>query len=238
VEAMTGASQEAGFASGLRLELGLPGTLAMHGLELQDETTHATDACLPERLRGASPKRRREFIAGRLCASIALSGAGYGGPAWLAQDSDGLPVWPKGWTGCISHSTSMVLAAACPTSTRRSLGLDIEELGTPRHAAEIASSVGQPRELALLGDWPSAVAVILLFSAKESLYKALFPRLRVFREFSAARLVAVSAGRLRLRLEEDWGTGWPAGRVVEVRHACRHNHVITACCPAWADTGA
>ncbi len=219
--------QEA-FAAGLRGRLGLPDAVALHGLRFDAASTFATLVHgLPERLRTVSAKRRREFLAGRLCAAEALSRAGYAGPGWLGQDAAGLPAWPKGWSGSISHSRTAALAAACPCAMGVWLGLDIEEMGAPRDIAEIASLIAQPGELAALAALPDALAVILLFSAKESLYKALYPRLRTFRHFSAARLVAAGNDRLTLRLEEDWGALWPAGRQVEVRHALHGDHVVT-----------
>jgi enterobactin synthetase component D len=157
-----------------------------------------------------------------------LTQAGYAGSTWLARDVDGLPVWPGGWTGSISHSATAALAAVCPRATGISLGVDIEEIAPAQVARDVSSAVGRPDELAVLSKLPAALAVMLLFSAKESLYKALYPQLRTFRDFTAARLVAAEGSRFILRLEEDWGTRWPAGRLIQVHHAQRCGHVITA----------
>lgn len=212
----------------IRADLGLPDAVAMHAHWLDREAPlRALANRLPVRLRSASARRRREFLAGRLCASAALAKAGCDDGAWLAQDDDMLPTWPSGWTGSISHSPSLALAMACPAGTGTLLGLDVEEMIGYRDIHDIASLVARADELAMLDGMSPVGAVITLFSAKECLYKALYPRTRRFREFSAARLVDAAAGHLRLRLEEDWGTRWPAGREVDVRHVHRHAHAIT-----------
>lgn len=218
------------FDTSLRDALGLPDSMTLHGLQFDADEVFAEEANfpLPDRVRRASPKRRREFLAGRLCASAALAQAGYAGPSWLAQGADALPVWPDGWSGSISHSASAALAAVCPDAAGFSVGVDVERIVLYDDVAGIASMVARPGELAVLSTLPATHAVILLLSAKESLYKALYPSLRTFRDFTAARLVEAGDGHLVLRLEEDWGTGWPAGRRVRVRHARRRDHVVTA----------
>ncbi len=48
-----------------------------------------------------------------------------------------------------------------------------------------------------------ASAVTLLFSAKESLFKALFPQVQIYLDFSDAQLIGFDGNQLTLRLSID-----------------------------------
>ncbi len=111
----------------------------------------------------ARPARRAEFAAGRSAARAALAAAGLP-PAALPRDKRGLPVWPAGLTGSITHAGGWALAAV--TRLPAGLGLDAEEAGADLALADIAT----PAERAAAPD------PIRLFSAKEAAYKAQFPR--------------------------------------------------------------
>jgi enterobactin synthetase component D len=123
---------------------------------------------LPEPLVGARPRRRREWLAGRLCALSAT--AALGAPSVLPA-RDGPPVWPVGISGSITHRGNRVIAVA---SRDHLLGVDCEKLLTPDAAARLAPVICRPAEIALRPATLTVTqAVTLLFSAKEALYKAL-----------------------------------------------------------------
>lgn len=186
---------------------------------------------LPECIRRCSPSRRATFASGRVAARDALNKAGYRGYPVLDIGADKLPTWPPGWLGSISHSNVIAAALVAPENCVRFLGLDIERLVTTEVTSEIASDVIP--ELLTGNFWhPSEFDIIRAFSAKESLYKALFPLTRQFREFSAAHIGWNSdhtgeLDRVTLTLTEDWAVDWPSGTVFEAIQAVAGLHVIT-----------
>ena len=191
--------------------------------------TAAPPVPLPTQLLNAVARRQATYRAGRLAAARALMAAGFRGPALIGQGDDGLPVWPAGWTGSISHTDR--LAAAIVAAVPVVAGLDLEQVMTADAAAEIVAEIA-PELAGTALDLPPAIAVTLAFSAKEALYKALFPETRQFREFTAARVDwPGGAGTMplsaRLTLTEDWGPAWPCGTVLGAEQVLANGHVLS-----------
>ncbi|MWL87195.1 4'-phosphopantetheinyl transferase [Cupriavidus sp. SW-Y-13] len=218
----------------LRAGLGLPATVSMHAVTWRsDDASAFANEPLPASLAAASPRRRTQFRAGRHCARHALVHAG-AGAVTPARDDEGLPVWPVGWIGSISHTTDRAVALAAAVAQVGELGavgIDVEQWLAPDRAEEIAAMVALPEDIAALAAGlgrTRADAVTLLFSAKESLYKALFPTVRRFFDFEAARLAGCAPGVLELALTCDWHARWPVGTLFEVRFAATPEAVVTA----------
>lgn len=142
---------------------------------------------LPADLRAAVPKRRGEYLAGRLCAALALRALGAPEDVGRAGRA---PVWPPGIAGSISHCDGRAMAVA--SRGLPALGLDCEPLMTPRTAAEIGHLLLTDRDRAQCpADWDEARFCTLAFSVKEAVYKALsatLPDIPDFREAWVAEL--------------------------------------------------
>lgn len=132
---------------------------------------------LPEEARVVArsvPGRQREFAAGRACARLALARLGYQ-PAPLLPGPDRAPAWPQGAVGSITHCRDYCAAAAALRSELATLGIDAElNQPLPQGVAELVCT---PLEL----DWSASAQRrgadwrTLIFSAKESVYKAWQP---------------------------------------------------------------
>ncbi|TVP79751.1 MAG: 4'-phosphopantetheinyl transferase superfamily protein [Puniceicoccaceae bacterium] len=136
--------------------------------------------------------RQQEFAAGRLCARRGL--AALGRPAVpLLRDADGLPLWPPGVVGSITHSRGIAAAALRPADGPDTLlGLDLEK--TNRLSAAASRRVLHPREVGFAAGDQRRASV--LFSLKEAFYKAQFPRWRTPGNFHDLALsVDLAAGR-------------------------------------------
>ncbi|SAI07904.1 phosphopantetheinyltransferase component of enterobactin synthase multienzyme complex [Bordetella ansorpii] len=188
-------------------------------------------------------KRRNEFMAGRLCAAQALLDAGAPASALPADRilriDERLPVWPAGWRGSISHARHWAVAAVAGTTHCAALGLDLQDLIDTHTMADVQSMIATEDECRRLAPWGGRQhGLTLLFSAKEALYKALYPRLRAFQEFDAAELTDAGPAAITLTLTRDWDRrDWRAGRSVAVRYAWADRQVLTVCCVAagaWA----
>jgi 4'-phosphopantetheinyl transferase EntD len=124
----------------------------------------------------AVEKRRREFTSTRHCARQALAALGHP-PVPLLPGEGGAPQWPTGVIGSMTHCKGYRAAAVSSDSTIRGIGIDAE----PHEYLpdNIITRIALPREqqlLAVLAATDSSVHWSrLLFSCKESLYKAWFP---------------------------------------------------------------
>ncbi|MFC5391027.1 4'-phosphopantetheinyl transferase family protein [Bosea vestrisii] len=172
---------------------------------------------LPDRIARAAPRRRAEWLAGRRCASEALRLlTGHG--ACLGMAPDRSPLWPGGTLGSISHSGDVAVAIAARADSCLGIGLDIERVMDGQGASEVAPEALTPRERRHLANDPFSVT--LAFSAKESLFKALYPLLRRPMSFQLSELIAWGdQGTARLRLVEELSPQFPAGREIEARFA-------------------
>lgn len=126
----------------------------------------------------AVEKRRREFITARACARIALAELGWPVLA-IPAGGHGEPRWPAGVVGSITHCAGYRACAVARTSELLAIGIDAEP-NEPLPAgvlAEIARAEELPRlrELARSAPHVRVHWDRLLFSAKESVYKAWFP---------------------------------------------------------------
>ena len=212
----------------LRSALSVPSTVGLFVGTTEELGNHGMS--LPHSISRASKKRQREFVAGRYCASRALKSAGHELDVELPIGEDKLPNWPSGWTGSISHCITVTVAVASQISLHASLGVDVEEWMDAQVAANIQSEIGLPSEIALFHDLSPHHALTLLFSAKETLYKALYPSVRQFFHFKAVQAVNVTESTLTLRLCIHLGERWPCGSDLVVTYALFPDHVFTMLC--------
>jgi 4'-phosphopantetheinyl transferase EntD len=110
----------------------------------------------------------------RTCARRALAGLGIAETA-IPRGPKGQPIWPAGVVGSITHTTGYYAAAVAHAAKIRSIGVDAEvhgELpdGVLRHIA-----FGPELDWLAGRDHGEVWWDRLLFSAKESVYKAWFP---------------------------------------------------------------
>ena len=129
---------------------------------------------------GAVPKREREFATGRLLARRLLAELGHVDFS-LLRDAERLPLWPANVIGSISHTQNLCIVAAASAHTRMGLGVDVEPDEPVKPGVE--RMVCRPREREWLESADadeSGRRCRAIFSAKEAVYKAFFPRLREF----------------------------------------------------------
>jgi 4'-phosphopantetheinyl transferase EntD len=168
----------------LNLEHGL--CVGVHLPDTPDAiATLAETALLPEErafAQGMAPARRRTWIGGRVAQRCALARAWLEAPAVLPHDR-GAPTLPVGMAGSISHKEAFA-AALIAREPKARVGVDVE-LDAPRayDIARIVLAEDEEVELAPLGPADRAREVLLRFSAKEAIYKALDPFVRRFVSF-------------------------------------------------------
>nr|WP_081963214.1 4'-phosphopantetheinyl transferase superfamily protein [Pseudomonas sp. ML96] len=176
--------------------------------------------CAIESVRGVA-KRQGEYLAGRLCAREALRRL-YGQALVPGRDEDGVPLWPNGMVGSITHGAGQAAAIVASSQQWRGLGLDLEKQLSAERAAKLAGEILTPAELqraAGLDAQAFAQLVTLTFSLKESLFKALYPLVLQRFYFHDAELIEHGASDARLRLLLDLHQEWPAGSELHGRYA-------------------
>ncbi len=134
-------------------------------------------------IRNAVPKRRKEFAQGRLCARRALATLGIRNFPLLAG-GDRAPIWPEGVVGSLTHCGGYCAAAVARSDRISGLGIDVEAAEPLRQ--ELLSLICLDSELARLQESPEdsrGILAKLLFSAKESVFKCVYPITGVFLEF-------------------------------------------------------
>lgn len=148
-------------------------------------------------VRDVVAQRRREFAAGRWCARRALAHLGRT-PGPILRGPRGEPLWPPGVVGSVTHCPGYAAAAVADRRQVLALGIDAEpDLPLPPGVVDL---IALPEELDQLRpathQRPEVSFDRLLFSAKESLYKALYPHTGAWLDFRQARLdVDATAGR-------------------------------------------
>ena len=150
----------------------------------------------------AVEKRRREFATARGCARSALAALGVA-PAPILPGERGAPRWPPGVVGSITHCAGYRAAAVARARDMLSIGVDAEpDEDLPDG---VLAAVSLPGERARLRDLAAAAPGTcwdrLLFSAKESVYKAWFPLTGRWLGFEDADItVNLADGTFRARL--------------------------------------
>lgn len=183
---------------------------------------------LPSRLQQAVSKRRAEYLASRLLVRSVMAELGMA-DFILTNAPDRSPCWPAGVQASLSHSAGVVVVAA--TRQPCAIGVDVEQLMSETTAQETAELLMNEQEQQLLQTLPVSfsTAATLLFSLKESLYKALWPQLHQPMDFLDAELVSVDFAQQRatLRLTQNFSGCFAHGTLVKAGFMWRDNQVIT-----------
>lgn len=187
----------------------------------------------------AVDKRRAEFLAGRFAALSALRSLGVDEAP--GRNDDGSPRWPADTVGSITHGAERALCCVSRSHELRGLGIDVERLMSVEAKTELRRRICVEDELRLGSEQlPLLVEhelVSLAFSAKESLYKCLYPTVGRFMDFHAARLVAAEtratdvhtvSGELTLELAVDWSGEFGVGQRFTALFHKGPTHVETA----------
>lgn len=215
---------------GERFTLPLPSGGMGHGILLHyDAAAFHPDLfaengiAIPDSVARSVLKRQADFFHGRLAARLALRSLGVDGDTVIRIGDQREPVWPATITGSISHTTGIAGAVVASSSAVPGIGLDIEHVVSADAAVALRGPVVDADEQAVLdtlfGDDP-LLGLTIAFSAKESLYKALFPRVGTFFDFDAAvvQYVDTASRTVRLMLRTQLAPALPAGTCLQVRY--------------------
>jgi enterobactin synthetase component D len=161
---------------------------------------------LPSQIQSAGQQRRREYTTGRLLLHALSERLGVSSSFPMATDSDGLPILPPGLVGSLSHTSKYAFALVLPAALGN-CGCDIETIlsDTLLHDTEPEILTARDRQALKItaGALSPNLAATLVFSAKESIYKGVFPVLRSFLDYTAFELEFMDQDLLRFRVNPN-----------------------------------
>ncbi|GAA3756283.1 4'-phosphopantetheinyl transferase family protein [Streptomyces tremellae] len=143
----------------------------------------------------AVDKRRREFTTVRELARTAMAELGVA-PAPLLPDRRGAPRWPEGLVGSMTHCDGYRAVAVARAADIHAVGIDAEpNLPLPEGVLDAVTVPAERARIAELGaSHPEVAWDRLVFSLKETIFKAWFPRTRYELDFSEAEVTPVPEG--------------------------------------------
>jgi enterobactin synthetase component D len=166
-----------------------------------EERAHA--AALP-------PARRATWVGGRVALRAALEALNVDAGPLLATPR-GAPALPPGVAGSISHKQTLAVALAARAPGGETLGVDVEIDPTVRvPRGDIAPRVLTEAERARVDTLPPAARsreILIAFTAKEAVYKALDPWVRRFVSWQEVELGRTVDGTLTAELRLPAGEG-------------------------------
>ncbi|MCF4123374.1 4'-phosphopantetheinyl transferase superfamily protein [Antribacter sp. KLBMP9083] len=192
-------------------------------MEPLTETLHPSEAAYLAR---AVESRRQQFTSVRACARTVLAQMGINRPP-MVPGMAGRPPWPPGVVGSMTHTDGFCAAAASSSLDARSIGIDAEPIEPLPDG--VLALVALPSELThlrvLAAGRVSTAWDRLLFSAKESVYKAWYPVVGSWLEFEDIRLRFDLAGTFSAEL-------------VNRRHGSDETDLVSAMQGRWLSTRA
>ncbi|TQV87405.1 4'-phosphopantetheinyl transferase family protein [Aliikangiella coralliicola] len=212
-----------------------PGKIATYCCEFDKEHFHENlfhqlGIQRPSALNKAVVKRQAEFLAGRYAAATALGKLGINA-THIPIGNHRSPVWPKGVNGSITHTNNTALSVVGLSQYITFLGVDREDWIKP-------DTVEQVKEIVIKGSEEKRLrqnsidfnkALTLTFSAKECLFKALYPNTGFYFDFTAAEITQISpeSKRFELTLVEDLTEDLTAGCRFDGQFVLEKNSVTT-----------
>ncbi len=128
---------------------------------------------------GFSPQRKSEYASGRRVAHAALKLLA-GEPQAVTRNGR-LPVWPAGYCGSISHSREIAVALVASTGDCRGVGLDVVKKNAV--STKVGIRIMLTEEVRLSWGFTDTDWRAIVFSAKESVFKAVHPVIGEFLGF-------------------------------------------------------
>ena len=181
--------------------------LLEYDIESYDKEMYKTfDVALPHVISNSVSSRQAEYLAGRLAAKRSLKAHGIT-DFDLFSGALRQPLWPLNFTGSISHTNQLAAAAVLKEKDAKGVGIDIESFVSDDSLAALIETIVTPNERIVLLENEKKLTerelMTLIFSAKESFFKAAFPQVNQYFGFEAVTVQSVdhAESKLCLRLE-------------------------------------
>jgi 4'-phosphopantetheinyl transferase EntD len=187
----------------------------------------------PEEVRllapGACRKRQLDWTLGRAAARLALMRLGFEDPPPVLRGGGGQPIWPAGISGSITHCERWGIAVTAKCADSLAIGIDLESLERIREVDILHLICREPELEWVSSDSDFQGRLGMVFSAKEALYKSLYPFCRRYIDFTEVELSwSPEQSRFRAKLLTASDASCLPLRPYEI--SCRrHKHLIFSC---------
>lgn len=198
--------------------------------DFSEATAAALGIRVPEAMHRSVPRRKAEYVAGRFCARQAMRAVHARCDDDLAMLPDRRPAWPPGIVGSITHTAGFASASICPTQHARGIGIDAERIMTDAAMRCVRDAILSRHDTCPDGMALDAVWATLMFSAKESVFKCLYPLVNRIFWFETVGMEIVDTQRqtFRATLLADLGGDLRTGTTVNGRYQIDPPYVHTA----------
>jgi enterobactin synthetase component D len=161
----------------------------------------------PCQIKNSVKKRQAEFFAGRYAATIALRCLGVDKPNTTIEVGEhGSPIWPKNVRGSITHTQSISACIVSLDCDQHFLGIDIENWLSKELYDQLSSSIINEQEALYIrkSNLLPEKALTITFSAKEALYKAIYPHVKKFLDFHTSTVQEINSRDIKLALSSAY----------------------------------
>jgi len=155
----------------------------------------------PSELADWVKKRQAQFLAGRIAAKNSLPVDYKHQTVGIGQHRE--PLWPKGIMGSISHGKSISIALSQEKNIG-GIGVDIQTTFSDKEAKISRKIILNHTEKELLRENPFDLShkqlLTLIFSSKESFFKAVFSQVGGYFDFKDVSVMSVDTQALQIRI--------------------------------------
>ncbi|MFC0821281.1 4'-phosphopantetheinyl transferase family protein [Moraxella marmotae] len=165
------------------------------------------DIFIPKKFDSMAQKRKRDYFFSRKCAKTLLMLMGCREHRIkLHNKADGQIMWPFGFIGSISHTQGCAMACIGLKNTTHYLGVDIERPMEQSVTTQIFALISHCSQADALQAYcsqlrlPANIVTTIIFSAKESFFKAIYPIDNRLFNFSDIKVVKITNKTVFLKL--------------------------------------
>lgn len=214
----------------VRLDLPLHSAATMHLRRFEFTKDRSIDKGTSGHSKSAINKRSQEFEVGRFCARHALKQLQPALDTEIPADTDRKPIWPPEIVGSISHSHHYAWAVSAKKENISSIGIDTEIIVNGRTFQQVVNEITVEAEQELFSKVHHDIetAFTILFSAKESIYKCLYPRNEQFFGFHDVLLIAAQDQSVTFAQQPSNPNFSSAPQKLTVQYAVVDNDVFTS----------
>lgn len=201
--------------------------LKVCGISYSNNIPENQISSLPIAIRHATISRKASFLAGRTAVVKAMEQMNCTSVSLLVGQ-DRRPVWPDSVTGSISHSFPFAYAAVGKTERWHGIGIDVECIQSAEQAQVLTPKIVLVREAEVARQYfAPGLAETLVFSAKESIYKAAPKELQKGLRFDSAVLNSITRNHLNFQLVPP--LNYFERSLLQVHFEVMDLHVLTLC---------
>lgn len=197
-----------------------------------------TNLHFPQAIRNSVISRQAEYFATRYMVATLMHSLDANN-FQLMNDQRRAPIWPAELMGSISHSENLAATVIGKKSRKRTenVGVDIQKMISPEIAEEVAPLVITLEELKVTGELglTKDEAVSLVFSAKESIYKALNQYSSTELDFQSVSLFQIDNELMIFKPNLNLGRQLAAMQSLHCSYQYleEYHAYVTACYAAW-----